>query len=277
MDSDYDKIAAIIKWLEQQDVANISLAQVAQHIGQSSSYTHRLFKRWAGLSPKQFTQYRNMLAAEHFLTNGHSVLDTTLETGLSSPGRLHDQMLSINAITPGTLRNGGQELRIYYGIHNSPFGYMFIAETTRGIMKISFIDQAHDQHDLHALNKRFPQAQLLSDQKQTAQTLSTLFGSFAKNKRTAIQFCVSGTNFQIKVWEALLSIPYGQTSTYAAIANAIGKPNAARAVGTAVGQNPIAYFIPCHRVLRKDRLIGAYRWGSTRKKSMLIKEHFDCQ
>jgi AraC family transcriptional regulator of adaptative response/methylated-DNA-[protein]-cysteine methyltransferase len=226
----------------------------------SEAHFQRLFRRWAGVSPKRFLQY---VTAEHVrerLRESRSVLDAALDVGLSGPGRLHDLTLSVDAMTPGEVGRGGADLVIRHGRHESPFGEMFVALTARGVSAMSFAADA-----LAELRQRWPNAQFAEDLPAAQAVVDAVF----QNRPLDRLLHVQGTNFQIRVWEALLQIPQGAVVSYGELAKSLGSPGAARAVGSAVAANPTAYLIPCHRVIRESGVIGDYRWGSDRKRAML--------
>lgn len=265
MRTDYDIVEAAIAYLEQHFGQQPELSDVARHVHLSESHFQRLFRRWAGISPKRFLQF---LTAEHarlLLADSASVLDASYAVGLSGGGRLHDLMINVHAATPGEIKTGGAGVEIRYGIHESPFGAAFAATTARGLCALAFMSPETPDQPLQELRRRWPGATLVEDADATRSTARTAFG----DGDAQLSLYLKGTNFQIRVWEALLRIPAGRAVTYEAIARDIGHPTAMRAVGAAVGQNPIAYLIPCHRVLRKSGVFGDYHWGSTRKKAIL--------
>lgn len=268
MRTDYDVVEAAIAYLEQNFAQQPELSDVARHVHLSESHFQRLFRRWAGISPKRFLQF---LTAEHarlLLADSASVLDASYAVGLSGGGRLHDLMINVHAATPGEIKTGGAGVEIHYGIHESPFGDAFVATTSRGLCALAFVSPEHPEQPLQELRRRWPGATLIEDTAATRSAARAAFG----NGDAELSLYLKGTNFQIRVWEALLRIPAGHAVTYEAIAREIGQPTAMRAVGAAVGQNPIAYLIPCHRVLRKSGVFGDYHWGSTRKKAILAWE-----
>lgn len=264
MRSDYDVVEAAIAFLETHYADQPELSDVARHVHLSESHFQRVFKRWAGISPKRFLQFLTAEHARRLLAGSANVLDTSYAVGLSGGGRLHDLMINVHAATPGEVKTGGAGVDVAYGIHESPFGDAFIATTARGLCALSFISPDEPGHALQELRKRWPNAHLRHDQAATAEAARAAFGADG-----SISLLLKGTNFQIRVWEALLRIPSGHAVTYEDIAREIGQPTAMRAVGAAVGQNPIAFLIPCHRVLRKSGVFGDYHWGTTRKKAIL--------
>jgi AraC family transcriptional regulator of adaptative response/methylated-DNA-[protein]-cysteine methyltransferase len=266
--SDYDVVEKAIVYLEQNFRAQPELADVARHVSLSEAHFQRLFRRWAGISPKRFLQFLTAEHARELLRDSRSVLDVSYQLGLSGGGRLHDLMLNVVAATPGEVKSGGLGMRIQYGFHESPFGECLVAVTERGLCGLAFVH--NDNHDelLAELQGRWPQAQIEEAVTATRAVARAVFGNEGGN----INLFLKGTNFQIRVWEALMRVPVGRAVTYEDIAYNIGQPTAMRAVGAAVGQNPIAFLIPCHRVLRKSGVFGDYHWGAARKKALLVWE-----
>ena len=269
---DYARIEAAIRYLEQNATSQPSLDDVARHIGLSPFHFQRLFKRWAGVSPKRFLQYLTITSARRLLRDSASVLETAYEVGLSGPGRLHELFVNIDAVTPGEYKQQGRDIAICYAFHETPFGKGLIAVTERGICYLGFVNNDNQAVVLEDLQKRWPQASLIEDPKASRESIQRIFHIEDSSNREPVALFLKGTNFQIKVWEALLKIPEGALVSYADMATFVGMPNAHRAVGTAIGQNPIAYLIPCHRVLRANGEIGGYHWGTARKKAMLDME-----
>ena len=271
---DYQRIAAAIQYLTQHRQQQPSLQALAAAIGLSPFHCQRLFQRWAGISPKKFLQYLTVEHAKTLLAQSHSVLDAALETGLSGPSRLHDHFVSLEAVTPGEYKSGGLGLTIRYGLHTSPFGLMLLALSERGICALRFIDQQSLEEALEQLAAGWPQAQLQSDQTGTAEVAACIFRAPQDQpwQDKPLPVLVRGTPFQISVWKALLQIPAGEVCSYSTIAQAVGRPQAVRAVGSAVGRNPVAFLIPCHRVLRSAGELGGYRWGLVRKQALLAWE-----
>jgi AraC family transcriptional regulator of adaptative response/methylated-DNA-[protein]-cysteine methyltransferase len=265
---DYQLIAAAIAYLEANRLEQPSLDDLAAHVALSPFHLQRLFKRWAGISPKRFLQFLTVGHAKQLLAESHSLLDAAYATGLSGPGRLHDLFVSVEAMTPGEFKQGGRGLDITYGIHPTPFGECLLATTERGICGLHFLNGGGAAAEVALLHERWPAANLIEDGAATGPVVQRIFAP-AQGDAAPLPVLLAGTNFQIKVWEALLRIPAGGVCTYEDIAHSLGQPSAARAVGGAVGANAIAYLIPCHRVIRKSGVIQDYRWGSTRKKAML--------
>ena len=268
MQSDYTVIESAIRYLEQHFRDQPELHDVARHVGLSEAHFQRLFRRWAGISPKRFLQFLTAEHARQLLRDSRSVLDVSYEVGLSGGGRLHDLMLNVVAATPGEVKNGGLGMQIDYGFHPSPFGESLLAVTQRGLCSLAFVQNDNREELLDELRARWPHAELIESAAQTQSAARAAFGDSGGQ----VTLFLKGTNFQIRVWEALLRVPAGRAVTYEDIAHTIGQPTAVRAVGAAVGQNPIAYLIPCHRVLRKSGVFGEYHWGSARKKALLAWE-----
>lgn len=267
--SDYERIAEAIEYITSHVNEQPSLDDVASHLNLSSHHFQRLFTRWAGVSPKRFLQSLTIKHAKALLDDSVSVMDASNEVGLSSSARLHDHFIHLEAITPGEYKNNGEGLTIYYGVHETKFGNTFVAITERGICQLSFIDDVDDSVFVNELQQCWSSACIKESKKITRPYINSIFSG---NNDQAISIFVKGTNFQINVWKALLNIPYGHLTTYGKIAKNIGNPKAFRAVGTAVGANPVSLLIPCHRVIRSTGVIGEYRWGSTRKRSILSWE-----
>jgi len=267
--SDYELVAQAIRYLEGQATAQPSLADVAGHIGVSPFHLQRVFTRWAGVSPKRFLQYLTVEHAKRLLDESRPVLDAAYAAGLSGPGRLHDLFVTVEAVTPGEYRAKGEGLAIWYGRHESPFGDCLLAATERGVCGLSFLNGDRWDAALANLAERWPGAEL-SEQPEVTQPLADrIFGQAQPDPARPLALLLKGTNFQLKVWEALLRIPPGTVCTYGDIARITGAPSAVRAVGGAVGANAVAYLIPCHRVIRSSGAIGGYRWGDILKHAML--------
>ena len=269
--NNYQRIARAIAFIQENVTAQPSLDEVAAHIGLSPYHFQRLFRQWAGVSPKRFLEYLTVHQAKRLLDNAKSILDVSLEMGLSSPARLHDQFVCIEAITPGQYKSMGKNLEIRYGFHPAPFGEMFLARTDKGICTASFVDGSAKENEIHTLKKSWPDALMIQDQRGTAALSQSMFNGLAKPDKK-FHLAVRGTNFQIKVWQALLKIPGGRITSYQAISDMIGKPDAARATANAIAANPVAFLIPCHRVLRSTGALSSYRWGQGRKQLMLAWE-----
>lgn len=268
---DYLRIEQAILYLENHYKDQPELGEVAANIGLSEYHFQRLFTRWAGVSPKRFLQFLTKEGAKDLLNRSENLLDTTHQVGLSSLGRLHDLFVTAEAVTPGEYKSHGAGVTIRYGIHPTPFGKCLIATTERGICHLSFV-QTSEGDAIDQLVSDWKQATMIEDYRSTVQLIEPIFDLRYSHRGKPLNIHLRGTNFQLKVWEALLQIPVGEVTTYAGIASRIGNPNATRAVGTAVGHNPIAVLIPCHRVIRKVGEFGNYRYGTLRKKALLARE-----
>lgn len=264
---DYERIARAIGYLRRHAEAQPDLAAAARHVNLSEHHFQRLFTRWAGVSPKRFVQYLTVEHAKSRLAMAHGVLDVAETVGLSGPGRLHDLFVTLEAITPGEYKAGGAGLVIEYGVHETPFGRALIAMTARGICGLRFIGDA--SANIGRLRHEWPAAELRAHPAATAPVAERLFGPLAPRPGAILALLLKGSNFQVKVWRALLELPFGSLATYGSIATRIGVPSAARAVGAAIGANPVAWLIPCHRVIRESGALGGYRWGVERKAAML--------
>jgi AraC family transcriptional regulator of adaptative response/methylated-DNA-[protein]-cysteine methyltransferase len=267
LNEDYPLIERAIQYLENNAQRQPELGEVAGAVGLSEFHFQRLFTRWAGISPKRFLQFVTKENAKDLLDRSENLLDTTLQVGLSSLGRLHDLFVTTEAVTPGEYKSRGAGLTIRYGLHPTPFGKCLIGLTDRGICHLSFV-QASEGDAVDALTADWGQARMLEDHRATLPFVEPIFDLNQRGNRS-LRLHLRGTNFQIKVWEALLRIPPGSVTTYGGIADQVGRPGATRAVGSAVGRNPVAVLIPCHRVIRKLGEFGGYRYGSARKKALL--------
>jgi AraC family transcriptional regulator of adaptative response/methylated-DNA-[protein]-cysteine methyltransferase len=268
LSEDYTRIAQAIHYIEVNVHRQPDLGELAAQVGLSEYHFQRLFTRWAGLSPKRFLQFLTRENAKTLLARSASLLDATYASGLSSPGRLHDLFVQTEAVTPGEYKSKGAGVHIVYGFHSTPFGECLLALTARGICFLGFVDKVH-QSALEQLKRSWPNAMLIEAPAQTAPVIERIFYPIMGNSEDSIRLHLRGTNFQIKVWEALLRLRSGHLTTYQALAEQVGSPSASRAVGNAVAHNPVAYLIPCHRVLQKSGHFGNYRYGSTRKKAIL--------
>lgn len=268
---DYRRVEQAIIYIEENFRRQPSLDEIAQSVNLSSYHFHRLFKRWAGITPKQFLQFLTIGYAKQLLAR-HSVLDTSLEAGLSGPGRLHDLFVTFEAISPGEYKANGVGLVIKYGFHPTPFGDCLLAATDRGVCGLLFVSPDGTTAGLESLRQNWPRSTFEPDQSLTGRYVQKIFGQVSSQKETRLPLLVKGTNFQIKVWEALLKIPSGAVASYGQIAAGMGRPSASRAVANAVAHNPIGYVIPCHRVIRQTGSFGGYQWGAVRKKAMLVRE-----
>jgi len=265
----YRLIEQAIQYIEANVHQQPELAEIASAVGLSEYHFQRLFTRWAGISPKRFMQFLTKEHAKQLLDKSENLLEATHQTGLSSLGRLHDLFVSTEAVTPGEYKSRGAGVDIHYGIHPTPFGKCLIATTERGICSLGFVNQSEGKA-IDDLVSHWKHANMIEDYQVTAPLINRIF--LDAQPDSPIKLHLRGTNFQIKVWEALLNIPMGALTTYEHIASRIGNPRAVRAVGSAVGDNPIAYLIPCHRVIRKSGEFGNYLYGSARKKAILVRE-----
>lgn len=266
---DYERIAKAIAYIRDNAGRQPSLEQVASHIGLSPWHFQRKFKVWAGVSPKRFLEYLTVQHAKELLDKSASVLDAALDLGLSGPGRLHEQFVSIEAVTPGEYKRLGNGLKIYYGVHHSPFGLMLLAVTGKGICELAFGSVERLDHEAQGLQKRWPAAQVSHDPQRTATTADRLFNPGNRTQKTEFQLFVKGTNFQVNVWRALLKVPEGSLVSYRQLAQMTGNPSAIRATASAIGANPVSYLIPCHRILRTSGELGGYHWGIERKRALI--------
>lgn len=269
---DYRRVEAAILYLEAHYQDQPTLEEVAAQAHLSKYHFQRLFTRWAGVSPKRYLQALTLSGAKGVLADAGSVLDATYETGLSSPGRLHDLFVTHEAVTPGEFKGLGAGLEIRYGFGVSPFGACLVAATARGVCWLSFHSPDGRAGALAELARAWPKAALSADL-DAATLLARIFQPAGQRKAQApVHLVLRGTPFQLKVWEALLDIPSGEVLSYGDVARRIGRPSAARAVGNAVAHNPVAFLIPCHRVIRQAGGAGNYRWGAERKRTMLAWE-----
>ena len=265
--TNYNRIAAAIGYIKDNFKTQPQLEEVAQQINVSPFHFQKMFTDWAGVSPKKFLQYITVEHAKRMLQKEQATLfDTAIETGLSGTGRLHDLFVNIEGMTPGEYKNGVENLTINYSFAESPFGNILVASTPVGICHISFADD--EAAAFNALQQNFPSA-AYKQMVDLAQQNVLYFFTHDWSKLNQIKLHLKGTAFQLKVWESLLKIPMGQLSTYGAIAKNIQSPNASRAVGTAIGSNPVAFLIPCHRVIQSSGIFGGYHWGSVRKTAMI--------
>lgn len=264
--TNYERIQTAIEYINSNFRQQPDLDEVAKQVHVSPFHFQRMFKEWAGVSPKKFLQYISIQHAKQLLEQNNSLADVSFETGLSGTSRLHDLFINIEGMTPGEYKNGGETLHINYSFAETPFGNIIVASTTKGICHLSFADD--EQKALSELKKHFPKAAF----KQVVDTIqqNALF-IFTQDWKdiSKIKLHLKGTDFQIKVWEALLKVPLGGLTTYANIASSVGNEKASRAVGSAVGDNPVAFLIPCHRVIKSTGAFGEYHWNSIRKKAII--------
>ncbi|WP_257669085.1 bifunctional helix-turn-helix domain-containing protein/methylated-DNA--[protein]-cysteine S-methyltransferase [Parapedobacter tibetensis] len=263
----YNRIAEAIDYIKQHFKEQPSLDEVAEQVHLSPFHFQRLFTEWAGTSPKKFLQYTSVEHAKSLLSEKQATLfETAFETGLSGTSRLHDLFITIEGMTPAEYKNGGKNLAINYSFAESPFGNLIVASTSKGICYMAFYD--HEPLALEALRNKFPNATFNRKLDLIQQHALFIFQN-DWNKLPEIKLHLKGTDFQLKIWETLLKIPMGQLATYGTIAKKIGNPSASRAVGAAIGSNPVAFLIPCHRIIQSTGTIGGYMWGNTRKTAII--------
>ena len=269
---DYDQIRRAIAFLSKAWEEQPSLERLANHLGLSPAHCQKLFKRWCGLSPKEFVQAITVDHARGLLSASASVLDTAYEVGLSGGSRLHDLFVTHEAMTPGDYKRRGDGLEIAYGFHPSPFGEALLLATERGVAGLAFVNEDSGQTRAEALadmTSRWPKAQFTEAPEQTQRHVAEIFGPGGGTAEQPVRLVLIGTDFEVRVWETLLKIPMGKAVSYRDIARHLGQPTASRAVGSAVGRNPISFVVPCHRVLRGDGSLGGYHWGLTRKRALI--------
>jgi AraC family transcriptional regulator, regulatory protein of adaptative response / methylated-DNA-[protein]-cysteine methyltransferase len=281
--SDYDRVRRALEYLTARWRNQPNLDDVAAHVGLSPSHFHHLFRRFAGITPKAFLQAITLDHAKALLKDSASVLDATYEVGLSGPSRLHDLFVTHEAMSPGEWKAGGQGLTLRYGFHDSPFGEALAVMTDRGLAGLGWVDdkaapgKAGDSGKpaggrdgaMADMVRRWPGAHFVEDQTLASKTVSRIFSPAEWQHNQPLNVVMLGSDFEVRVWQALLKIPMGRATTYGDVASHIGKPAAARAVGAAVGRNPISFVVPCHRVLGKTGALTGYHWGLTRKQAIL--------
>jgi len=274
--SDYAVVEKALRFLEENHLRQPSLEELSQTVGLSPFHLQRTFTRWAGVSPKRFLQFLTVEHAKNLLLESEPILAAAFESGLSGPARLHDLFITTEGVTPGEYKSRGLTVEIAYGVHSTPFGPALLGKTSRGLCHLSFLpsstpDSAFDA--VSTLREHWPRARVLEAPDKTEEMARRIFSldPYSTPKRP-LALLLRGTNFQIKVWNALLRVPPGAVITYGRLASELGAPKSARAVGSAVSRNPIAYLIPCHRVIRGMGLFGEYRWDPLRKKAILAWE-----
>lgn len=268
--SGYKRMDRIIRWLDKHHAEQPSLGELAALADLSEFHFHREFVRWTGVTPKDFVQCLTLQHARERLGAGATVLDAALDAGLSGPGRLHDLCVTLEAVTPGEVKSGGAGLEIVWGMAETPFGLSLLGETERGICHLDFCENELSFREIQAA---WPNANFFRNDQIAAERIEAIFRPRTSHAGTrGLRATIRGTPFQIRVWRALLEIPVGALTTYSRLADRIGKPGAARAVGTAVGANALACLIPCHRVIRETGVISGYRWGVGRKRSLIAWE-----
>lgn len=276
-DINYGRIEQAIGYINTHFKDQPSLDEIAEAAGVSPFHFQRIFTKWAGVSPKKFMQYLSIEHAKQLLKKGPSTLqDVAYETGLSGTSRLHDLFINIEGMTPGEFKNGGEKLAINYCFAESPFGKIIVGSTAQGVCHMFF--EEDEDKALSDLKQRFPNAQYAHNMDEYQRSALFIFQS-GWQQLDQIKLHLKGTDFQLKVWEALLKIPMGQLTTYGHVAKKIDKPSASRAVGTAIGSNPVAFLIPCHRVIQASGNLSGYMWGGTRKSAIIGWEaaQVDCQ
>ena len=267
--SDYERVRRIIAFISERWRDQPSLEAIADHVGLSTTHVHHLFRRWAGLSPKAFLQALTLDNAKALLSDSASVLDATYEVGLSGPARLHDLFVTHEAMTPGDYKAGGSGLTMRFGFHPSPFGEAVLIATDRGLAGLGFVDGGDRQAALSDLTRRWPKAAYVEDEVATAPLARRIFNPSQWQAEQPLRVVLIGTDFEVRVWQTLLRIPRDRATTYSDIARHIGNPSACRAVGAAVGKNPVSFVVPCHRVLGRSGALTGYHWGLTRKQAIL--------
>jgi AraC family transcriptional regulator, regulatory protein of adaptative response / methylated-DNA-[protein]-cysteine methyltransferase len=270
--NDYERIASVIRYLDRHHTNQPDLNALAGTVGLSPFHFHRLFSTWAGITPKDFLQCLTLEHARSLLQTGGNVLDTALSAGLSGPSRLHDLCVTLEAASPGEMKSGGADLTIDYGFAMTPFGQALIGETARGICHLSFVNGDGREGARRLLFDHWPAAKLQRNDKRAAELAGQIFVRPESERRPRLRAFVRGTVFQLRVWRALLQVPAGALTSYGRLSAAIDQPSAARAVGRAVGANPVAFVIPCHRVIRETGVLGNYHWDPIRKRAILAWE-----
>jgi len=271
--NDYERIARVIRFLDEHHAEQPDLAALAKSAGLSPFHFHRLFSAWAGVTPKDFLQCLTLARLKESLRAGESILDSALEAGLSGPGRAHDLCVTLEAASPGEMKSGGAGWTLTAGFAETPFGKCLIAESPRGICHLAFLEPEEKEAAWNELRENWPNARLRRDDSAAAKLAGQIFSRARLGSRISLRTFVRGTPFQLRVWRALVEIPPGQLTSYGRLAASLGIPSAARAVGSAVGANSISYLIPCHRVIRETGVIGEYRWGKLRKRALVAWEN----
>ena len=267
--ADYDVVRRAIGHIRSHWREQPAIDAIAEAAGVTPTELYHLFRRWAGLTPKAFLQALTLDGARRLLRDSASVLDASYEVGLSGPGRLHDLFVTHEAMSPGEWKSGGEGLMVKFGLHPSPFGKALIMATERGLAGLAFADPGEEEAALADMKRRWPKAGYVADTARTAPIARRIFEPSQWRQDQPLRVVLIGTDWEVRVWEALLKIPMGRVTTYSGIAGKICTPAAARAVGAAVGKNPIAFVVPCHRVIGKGGDLTGYHWGITRKRAML--------
>ena len=266
---DYDSVRRAIAFISEHWRSQPTIEAMADAASVTPDELHHLFRRWAGITPKGFMQALTLDHAKGLLRGSASVLDAALDSGLSGPGRLHDLFITHEAMSPGEWKNGGAGMTLRYGFHPSPFGMAIVMTTPRGLAGLAFADTGEEQAALTDMNRRWPSATCIEDYLGTAPVAQRIFDPKLWRADQPLRVVLIGTDFEVRVWETLLKIPMGRAVCYSDIANRINSPKASRAVGAAVGRNPVSFVVPCHRALGKDGKLTGYHWGVTRKQAML--------
>jgi AraC family transcriptional regulator of adaptative response/methylated-DNA-[protein]-cysteine methyltransferase len=266
---DYDSVRRAIAFISEHWRAQPTIESMADAAGVTADELHHLFRRWAGLTPKAFMQALTLDHAKNLLRDSASVLDAALDSGLSGPGRLHDLFVTHEAMSPGEWKTGGAGMTLRYGFHPSPFGTAIVIASGRGLAGLAFADPGEEQPALADMQRRWPRATYLEDHTGTAALAQRIFDTKLWRADQPLRVVLIGTDFEVRVWESLLKIPMGRAVCYSDIAQRIESPNASRAVGAAVGKNPISFVVPCHRALGKGGALTGYHWGITRKQAMI--------
>jgi AraC family transcriptional regulator of adaptative response/methylated-DNA-[protein]-cysteine methyltransferase len=267
--TDYDVVRRSIEFISRRWQAQPSLDEIAAHVGMKPLALQRLFGRWAGLTPKTFLQAVTLDHARRLLAESASIMEASYELGLSGPGRLHDLFVTHEAVTPGAYRKGGEGLQLRYGFHASPFGTSLVMISGQGLVGLAFADAGGEAAALADMRRGWSRATFTEDRVATASAARRVFDPATWRADRPLRITMIGSDFEIRVWEALLTVPFGAATTYSEVATRIGRPSAARAVGAAVGRNPLSFVVPCHRVLGKGGGLTGYRWGLTRKRAIL--------
>lgn len=266
---DYAHVRGAIEFVSGQWKRQPSIEDIAAHVGLSPQHLTALFRRWAGLTPKDFLQAITLERARELLRDSASVLDVAYELGLSGPGRLHDLFVVHEAMSPGEFRRGGEGLQMRFGFHASPFGEALAIIAPRGLAGLGFVDEGGQAAALDDMRRRWPRASFIEDQAAAAPFIARAFDPAQWRADRPLRVVMIGSDFEVRVWETLLRIPLGRAATYADVARSVGSPKAARAVGAAVGRNPISFVVPCHRVIGSGGALTGYHWGLTRKRALL--------
>jgi AraC family transcriptional regulator of adaptative response/methylated-DNA-[protein]-cysteine methyltransferase len=267
--ADYDIVRRAIAFISENWRAQPDIDAIAFAAGVDSTDLHHLFRRWAGLTPKAFLQAITLDHARRLLRDSASVLDATYEVGLSGPGRLHDLFVTHEAMSPGEWKSGGEGLVITYGFHDSPFGTALVMASARGLCGLAFADPGEERGALDDMRRRWPRANYVENADETSPLAKRIFNPAHWQPDQPLRVVFIGTDFEVRVWETLLGIPMGRATTYSDIARKLGRPTAARAIGAAVGRNPVSFVVPCHRVVGRSGDLCGYHWGLTRKRAML--------